>query len=530
MIFNLENLKTYEDCRDALQQILCGASAREHVSALIQKSLITERLIQTIWAQGYLKTDALETISGKKVEIINAGRWNTETGPDFLSSEIRIGDTHMKGDVEIHVHASDWARHKHDRNFEYNNCILHAFFYDDDREEYDRLFNSSPLERICLEPFIHPDIETIRLILSDDDYNYRDDAGVGRCSGTMRKLEPAFLHRLLDTAGDRRMEEKAERLNKQLAGETYDQVFYQALMTSMGYKGSRTLFFLLSKRAPIAELLDYSSGKSQEERALIIQAILLHVANLIPTGGVKTAAMDEETINYLNAINRWWAEFSGYFTDRILPPTKKWFSHVRPVNFPTRRIAGISRLLSQLIADSGYLFDKFTAHFRRGAETNPSGRILRQFLKDTERLLTVTEDPYFSFRFNFTSHRSSHPLTLIGGAQASSLMFNAVLPMLLLKARMDVDKQLEEFVWRCIFAFPPLSENVITKFMRRRLFGDEEFARPFIFNERRQQALFKIFHDCCNSNEVTCDDCFFYRQSKEQLTDEQNDSTGGLKR
>jgi hypothetical protein len=298
----------------------------------------------------------------------------------------------------------------------------------------------------------------------------------------------------------------------------------------MGYKGGKTLFFLLSKRAPIAELLDYSSGKSQEERALIIQAILLHVANLIPPGGVKTASMDEETINYLNTINRWWAEFSGYFTDRILPPTKKWFSHVRPVNFPTRRIAGISRLVTRLTADGGNLFDKFTALFRRGAEASPSGRALRQFLKEAERILTVTEDPYFSYRFNFTSHRSAHPLTLIGGAQASSLMFNAVLPMLLLKARMDVDKQLEEFVWRCIFAFPPLSENVITKFMRRRLFGDEEFARPFIFNERRQQALFKIFHDCCNSNEVTCEDCFFYRQSREQLTDERNDSADGLKR
>ena len=31
--------------------------------------------------------------------------------------------------------------------------------------------------------------------------------------------------------------------------------------------------------------------------------------------------------------------------------------------------------------------------------------------------------------------------------------------------------------------------------------------------ERTNQALFQIFHDCCNNNALTCDDCCFYSKA-----------------
>lgn len=516
MTFLPDNLKTYEECRDSLAALICGRGAQEKASTLISKPPISERLIQSIWAEKHLKADAIQTLTGKPVKVLNPGRWNEESGPDFISGEISIGNQILKGDVEIHIRASDWLRHKHDSNYEFNRCILHAFLTDDDGEKYDTLFNGIKIERLCLESFLEPDLETLRQIYSADDYNYREDAGVGKCSPIIRKLAPEFLHKFLDLAGDRRMEEKAERLRQQLAGESYDQVFYQALMTSMGYKGAKTLFFLLSKRTPIAELLDYSQGKSEEERILIIQSILLHVANLIPVSDESQVTPDDETLAYLNSLNRWWTEFSGYFSDRILPPTKRWFSHVRPVNFPTRRIAGISRLIG-LLSRRGRIFDGFMSLFRNAAAQGLDNAGLRRFMKEMESLMLVAKDPFWSYRYNFTSARTGKPLTLIGADRARSILYNAVLPMALVKSRMDTDKALEEMLWRCIHDYPTLSENVITKFMRRRLFGDDDAARPFLFNERRQQALFKIFHDCCNSNETTCDECYLYRQCGEQI-------------
>jgi len=289
-------------------------------------------------------------------------------------------------------------------------------------------------------------------------------------------------------------------------------------MTSMGYKGSKTLFFLLSKRVPIEELLEICKNRQGEERIIIMQSILFHVANLIPLEKNTGRCMDEEAITYLNTLNRWWMEYSVYFSDRILPPTKKWFSQVRPANFPTRRIAGMAWLVGRLSSKGG-MVDGFLSLFREIAARDTDPQALKLFLRELDQLLTVHEDPFWSRRYNFLS-TSKRSLTLIGRNRARSILYNAVFPMMIQRARTDSDPELEKLVKRCAAIYPSLPDNIVTKFMRKRLFGDDRTARRFIFNERRQQALFKIFYDCCNNNEVTCDDCYFFRKTRDQVRDE----------
>lgn len=516
---NYDHLKTYEDYREALASLISGSmDFQNHTPSYAKKDTVPERLVQSIWLDKHIKKDGLKTISGKEIEILSPGRLNREAGPDFLAGEILLGGETLKGDIEIHIHASDWLRHEHDRKFEYNQCILHAYLYHDDGEKRDILFNGHALERLHLEPYLDPDLKTLRETLSDDDFAYHEGTDQGKCAQILERLDTEFLSRFFDLAGDKRMEEKKERLKRQLTGETYDQVFYQALMASMGYKGSKTLFFLLSKRAPLEDLLDYSKDRDPETRIIIIQSILFHIANLVPLEREKKPSLDEETLSYLNTLNRWWMEYSGYFGDRILPQTTKWFAHVRPANFPTRRIAGIARLIVLLTSNGGF-FKGFTDWFRQGAEANLDGPSLKRFLRDAEKLLTVPQDPYWSYRFNFHSRKSQRALTLIGADRARTVLFNALIPMMLLKAENDSDKVLEGFVRKCIKFFPPLSENIVTKFMQRRIFSDVSLAKQYIFNERRRQSLFKIFYDCCNNNEVTCDDCYFYRKTSEQVSD-----------
>jgi hypothetical protein len=516
---NFDHLKTFEDYRDALATMISGSmDFQNNRLSYEKKEAVPERLMQSIWLDGHIKKDGLKTISGKEIEILSPGRLNRESGPDFLAGEIRINGETLKGDIEIHIHASDWIRHEHDNKFEYNQCILHAFLYHDDREKRDILFNGNVLERLHLEPYLYPDLKTLRETLSEDDFAYHEGANQGKCARILGRLDSEFLSRFFDLAGDKRMDEKTERLRRQLSGETYDQVFYQALMASMGYKGSKTLFFLLSKRAPLEELLDYSRDRDPDTRILIIQSILFHIANLVPMEREKKPSLDEETLVYLNILNRWWMEYSGYFNDRILPQTTKWFAHVRPANFPTRRIAGIAQLIVRLSSNGGF-FKGFADWFRQGAEADLEGPALKRFLRDAEKLLTITGDPYWTHRFNFASRKSQRALTLIGADRARTVLFNALIPMMLLKAENDSDTLLEGFVRKCIKFFPPLSENIVTKFMQRRIFSDAGLARQYIFNERRRQSLFKIFYDCCNNNEVTCDDCYFYRKTREQVSD-----------
>ena len=73
----------------------------------------------------------MSTVDGRRVHVIDPGRLNTDAGPDFFNAKIRIGSDMWAGDVEIHVNASDWHRHRHDGDPAYNSVILHVVGRDD---------------------------------------------------------------------------------------------------------------------------------------------------------------------------------------------------------------------------------------------------------------------------------------------------------------------------------------------------------------------------------------------------------------
>jgi hypothetical protein len=471
---------------------------------------VDERLAQCIWYDGMLTNAGLKTLSGKPLEILDPGRWNEEGGPDFRMAEVRIANKPIKGDIEIHLNSSDWEGHNHHRNFEYNTVVLHAFLRRADKKTYDVLHNGDPLERFEMGPYLFPDLETIRRTISAEDYPYSSKTGVGRCAELMTAAEEEFVRTFLDLAGTERMEEKIRRFRDQLHGENFQQVFYQALMTSMGYKGSKTLFFLLSKRVPLSELLDYTRGETEQTRRLMIQSILLHVANLVPQKDIKHPFFDNESMEYINQLNRYWAEFSGYFADRIIPPDRKWFAKVRPVNFATRRVAGMSHIIVRHSGDLG-LFGTFATWVRQEAERSHTRKTLLSLIRQLQQTFVLDVDDYWTYRYLFTTKKAARPMSLIGSSKALSVVFNALLPLLILKMRQDKDQQGEAFCWQLFSVFPRLSSNVVVKFMSHRLFGDHSRGRMLLTTERRQQALFRIFHDCCNNNEVSCADCTYLR-------------------
>jgi len=91
---------------------------------------MTEAFIYYLWKYKLLDTN-LQTTHGEVCQIIDPGLHNTDSGPDFFNARIKIGETLWAGNVEIHVHASDWKLHKHQNNQAYDNIILHVVFVED---------------------------------------------------------------------------------------------------------------------------------------------------------------------------------------------------------------------------------------------------------------------------------------------------------------------------------------------------------------------------------------------------------------
>ena len=129
-------------------ELVLSMPASETASGARPAAPLDERLVQAIWSDQLVRSADLATASGKAIQVIEPGRWNTGRGPDFLDARLVIaGETHQ-GDVEIHIESADWHRHAHDRDFEYNRTVLHVVLHASDDRPYEQKQNGDRLERL----------------------------------------------------------------------------------------------------------------------------------------------------------------------------------------------------------------------------------------------------------------------------------------------------------------------------------------------------------------------------------------------
>ena len=57
--------------------------------------------------------------------------FRSDAGPDFLEAKVKVGNTILVGNVELHIKSGDWLRHGHQHDVAYQNLILHVVFEND---------------------------------------------------------------------------------------------------------------------------------------------------------------------------------------------------------------------------------------------------------------------------------------------------------------------------------------------------------------------------------------------------------------
>ncbi|HEX4375338.1 MAG TPA: DUF2851 family protein, partial [Puia sp.] len=86
---------------------------------------MTEKLLQFIWQFQYFNLNELKLQSGENLRIFFPGQFNSNQGPDFSEARIYIDKTLWAGNIELHINSSDWNKHLHDNDKNYDNVILH---------------------------------------------------------------------------------------------------------------------------------------------------------------------------------------------------------------------------------------------------------------------------------------------------------------------------------------------------------------------------------------------------------------------
>ena len=85
-----------------------------------------EALLHYAWQHRFFLPEPMRTADGLPLEIIDTGLHNHDAGPDFFNAKIKIDGQLWVGNVEIHDRSSDWYRHGHETDENYNNVVLHV--------------------------------------------------------------------------------------------------------------------------------------------------------------------------------------------------------------------------------------------------------------------------------------------------------------------------------------------------------------------------------------------------------------------
>ena len=266
----------------------------------------------------------LRTVRGEKIQIIHPGTHNPDAGPDFLFAKIRISDTLWAGNVEIHVAASDWFRHKHQNDPAYNNVILHVVA---DNDSIATNQSGRELQSLCIDGQFNNN-------LLNRYKEINENLLWVPCMKLIRKVDKIQVISSIHAHSIERLGEKANFIRKELnhCNNDWEECCYRMIAIHFGARVNTNQFEMLSKTLPVRILMKYHKQLFQLEALLYGQSGLLNMKLI----GVYPRKLKKE-----------YAFLSGKHQLSPMPGYLWKFLRLRPAAFPTIRIAHLAKLYEQ---------------------------------------------------------------------------------------------------------------------------------------------------------------------------------------
>lgn len=380
---------------------------------------LPEEFLQYIWENKLFLSDKTKISTGEVVEIIDVGKRNTDSGPDFFNAKIKIDTTIWAGNIEIHKKSSDWKKHKHQTDKAYDNVILHVVEED-----------NSPVQRSN-----NKIIPTLLL-------KYPEQLGINykklltaktwiACQNQFHKINPVILqlgfNRLMIERLENKTDEILERLNKN--NNDWNETFYQTLAKMFGFKVNAVPFELLAKSVPLQILGKHKSNLFQLEALLYGNSGLLNNQLLGDN-------------YYLQLRNEYTFLYKKYQLKGIESHLWK-FMRLRPGNFPTIRISQ----LAALIHHSHALFSKI---------------IEIENIEKLKDLFRVQASEYWNAHYNFNKPSKLNSKKELGENSINTLIINVVIPFLFVYGEKQNKHYLKNRALEFLEQLPPESNSIIT--------------------------------------------------------------------
>ena len=228
---------------------------------------MTERLLQYIWQHQYFNKSELFTDGQftELLQIISPGVFNTDQGPDFSEAKIRIGQNTWNGNVELHVKASDWHKHKHQEDANYKSVVLHVVWEND-------------LADAVYQPPILTLAPRISKFLLEQYEEWMMSPSFIPCSRHISAVPEIIWSKWKETLLIQRLQEKTRLIYEYLDASKnhWEEVFWWLLARNFGITVNREAFELVAKSLPLSLIAKHKHQIHQLEALLLGQAGLLN--------------------------------------------------------------------------------------------------------------------------------------------------------------------------------------------------------------------------------------------------------------
>ena len=407
---------------------------------------MNEDFLQYVWKHKLIDVLSLKTKDGDTVEIISNGTQNPHSGPDFSNAQIRIGTTLWAGNIEVHLKASDWNKHKHQTDKNYNNVILHVVL-EDDMEVRNEL--GAKIPSVELKYSILPQVLSNYQLLKESKSSIP-------CGKQLNETPSLVFSMWLERLVVERLQDKTLLIKETLikTNNNWEETFFRHLAANFGFKVNADPFFQLANSISFSLLSKYSNNQVSMEALLFGQSGLL-----------EKGFQDK----YLSDLQN---EYAFLKHKHSLQPIRVqlWkFMRLRPANFPSLRLSQFSAL-----------FQKNVRLFSTLLECKKVAEIYD--------LLSVSASDYWKNHY-VPDKSSTKAVKKLGKVAINNIIINTVAPFLFLYGKEKGEQQYCGKALEFLSEIEAEKNTVVEKFTSNGL---------SIHTASQSQALIQLYNNYCS--------------------------------
>ena len=419
---------------------------------------MSEKILQYYWLSMVRRGHRLRLTDGREAEIVSPGIFNRDSGPDFSYARLRIGQRTWAGNIEMHLRATDWYRHRHHHDEAYAGVVLHVVTHSDAEIS---LPDGSTLAQTVMTV---PDT-----FASAAETLFAEGEPYMRCAsidGFLPALEPVRVSDWIETLLAARVNEMTDRLlalHRRLGGD-WRQTAFATLARALGFGINAEPMEMLAASVPLNFLERHSSSLFQ------LEAMLFGQAGMLPGGEYLFDT-------YYNELAREWAFLSHKYSLHPFSRSIWRLACTRPANFPYRRIALLAAFCRGGFSFLGDVME---------AASSPD-RI--------DAVLMRTTSSYWHTHYSFNSDSVSGVQNMSAASRAM-LCINAVIPLLTAYARHESRPLLADMAETMLNRLRPEATALARRW--------REAGIP-VRNAADSQALHYLYKTYCSQNR--CGEC-----------------------